>query len=134
MKHLKIIPPLFEEPLDCLPMGVLLCFIHACRLKSIVYTYVYHSYLVLCTYYTYMYYICIFSRSLCKDTYPDEVCRGNYSLHKHDPPLLFDLHSDPSELYALVATEHSQLLALIDEVKSCGFCSIKRWVLYKQQI
>ena len=62
---------------------------------------------------------CTLPRALCGDDYPDKVCRGNYRLHKHDPPLLFDLNSDPSELYPLDVTEHAQLLALLDKVGSC---------------
>ena len=70
------------------------------------------------------------SRALCGNTYPDEVCRGNYSLHKHDPPLLFDLHSDPSEVYPLDTTdfEYAQLLVLIEEVRSCRFHTVNGWV------
>ena len=46
------------------------------------------------------------------------VCRWNYSLHKHDPPLLFDLHSDPSEQYPLSAKEYNQLLIQINAVST----------------
>lgn len=29
------------------------------------------------------------------------MCRSNYTKHALNPPLLFDLHSDPGEVYAL---------------------------------
>ncbi len=55
-------------------------------------------------------------RGLCPDFYPDEICRFNYSKHAHDPPLLYDLTSDPSEIYSLSVTEYSDVMAQINKV------------------
>jgi arylsulfatase A len=54
---------------------------------------------------------------LCPDTYPDEVCRGNFSLHSYDPPLLYDVNSDPGEIYQLDPTLYASVLSQIDKVK-----------------
>jgi hypothetical protein len=52
---------------------------------------------------------------LCPDTYPDEVCRGNFSLHSYDPPLLYDVNSDPGEIYQLDPTLYASVLSQIDK-------------------
>ena len=53
---------------------------------------------------------------LAPDFYPDEVCRGNYSLHKYNPPLLYNLHNDPGEIYALNVKDYSNVMKQIDDV------------------
>ena len=57
------------------------------------------------------------SGGLCVDTYPDIVCRANYSRHTHDPPLLYDLHQDPGEIYNLDTTRYSDVMDKIEEVR-----------------
>ena len=42
-----------------------------------------------------------FLRGNCSNTYPDVVCRGNYSRDVLETPLLYDLNADPGELYPL---------------------------------
>ena len=54
---------------------------------------------------------------LCSDTYPDVVCRGNYSRRSQDPPLLYDLHQDPGEIYNLDVTRYSDVIANIDAAR-----------------
>ena len=54
---------------------------------------------------------------LCPTTYPDVVCRSNYSTHHYDPPLLYDLNSDPGELYNLDVDEYTGVLATIEKVR-----------------
>ena len=39
--------------------------------------------------------------NLCNDQYPDMDCRPTHLKSYEDPPLLFDLFEDPSEVYAL---------------------------------
>lgn len=39
--------------------------------------------------------------SHCLNTYPDIVCRSNYSVRALDPPLLYNLLNDPSEMYPI---------------------------------
>ena len=56
-------------------------------------------------------------RGLCSDSYPDEVCRANYSLHYYDPPLLYDLNSDPGEIYNLNVKEHVEVMTTIEKVR-----------------
>lgn len=40
-------------------------------------------------------------RGLCDNDYHDEVCRANYSKRAYDPPILYNLHHDPGEIYPL---------------------------------
>ncbi len=54
--------------------------------------------------------------SLAPDFYPDEVCRSNYTLHKYDPPLLYNLHKDPGEIYALSVKDYGGVMKEIDDV------------------
>ena len=56
------------------------------------------------------------SSGLCPDTYPDEVCRGNYSDHSYSPPLLYDLYSDPGEIYTLNNEQYSDVMTQIEKV------------------
>lgn len=56
-------------------------------------------------------------RFLCSNTYPDVVCRSNYSFTAYNPPLLYDLHSDPSEIYDLDTTEYADIMAEIRKVQ-----------------
>ena len=56
------------------------------------------------------------NRALCSNTYPDVVCRSNYSFTAYNPPLLYDLHTDPSEIYNLDTTEYADILAEIAKV------------------
>ena len=44
------------------------------------------------------------------------VCRGNYSLTSYDPPLLYDVNSDPGEIYDLSPTQYQSVLQQIDKV------------------
>ena len=55
-------------------------------------------------------------RGACPNDYPDRVCRYNTSLEMHDPPLLFDLHTDPQELNQLDTDEYGEVVAIIDQV------------------
>ncbi|XP_064396908.1 arylsulfatase A-like [Halichondria panicea] len=55
---------------------------------------------------------------LCPDFYPDTMCRSNYSLHSYDPPLLYNLHNDPSEIYALDVKEYTDVMKEIEMVKA----------------
>lgn len=61
-------------------------------------------------------------RGLCPSDYPDVVCRGNYSFHTYDPPLLYNLHTDPGELYALdsKSTEYTDVMTEIQKVLIYG--------------
>lgn len=54
----------------------------------------------------------------CSNDYPDVVCRENTSLVYHDPPLLFNLNSDPGELYPLDTTEYPRVLERIEMVNT----------------
>ena len=56
------------------------------------------------------------SSYLCQNIYPDEVCRDNYTLHYYDPPLLYDLHSDPSEIYNLSVADYGDVMSQINKV------------------
>ena len=37
--------------------------------------------------------------SHCQNTHPDIVCYSNYTMHKNDAPMLFNVEQDPSEFY-----------------------------------
>ena len=56
---------------------------------------------------------------LCPNFYPDEVCRGNYSDHSYSPPLLYDLTSDPSEIFTLDTDKYSDIMTQIEKVILC---------------
>jgi len=56
-------------------------------------------------------------RSTCGNTYPDEVCRKNYTKRALDPPLLYDLHADPGETYPL-DTKEQQYADLLTKITS----------------
>ena len=45
------------------------------------------------------------------------MCRSNTPLEAHDPPLLYDLHKDPGELYELDPDEYADVLEKIDKVR-----------------
>ena len=55
---------------------------------------------------------------LCLNTYPDVVCRGNYSLRKLDPPLLYNLVVDASEMYPLDVKEYADVMDKIQKIKT----------------
>lgn len=57
------------------------------------------------------------------------MCLKNYTLHEHNPPLLYDLHSDPSEIYNLNTTEYSTLLVQIEKVSGVvnGGQQVSQW-------
>jgi arylsulfatase A len=63
---------------------------------------------------------------LCLNTYPDIVCRGNYSMRAFEPPLLYDLTNDPSEAYPLSNKDHSDVMDSIMSLKS-QFESTMKW-------
>lgn len=50
-------------------------------------------------------------------TTPDPDCPASAALKAHDPPLLFDLESDPSEHYPLSLTERPDLQAVLETIK-----------------
>ncbi len=54
----------------------------------------------------------------CLNTYPDVVCRANYTLRKNDPPVLYDLLNDPSEMYPLSDEKHSDVIDAIVKLKA----------------
>ena len=58
---------------------------------------------------------------LCPDTYPDEKCRGNYPIHYYDPPLLYNLNSDPSEVYQLQVDDYADVMETIIKVQKSVF-------------
>lgn len=60
--------------------------------------------------------ISLIHSGLCPDNYPDEVCRRNFTRHVYNP-LLYDLHSDPSEIYNLNLTVYSDVLEQINMVR-----------------
>lgn len=55
-------------------------------------------------------------RGLCPNTFPDEVCHSDFPLHIYDPPLLYDLNSDPGEIYNLNINEYAEVMATIEKV------------------
>ena len=63
-------------------------------------------------------------RSHCQNFYPDVVCRGNFKLQHYDPPLLYDLHSDPSELYNLSVTDYQDVMTQINKVDLYSACDV----------
>ena len=56
--------------------------------------------------------------SHCQNTYPDIVCRGNYTMRKNDPPMLFNLEEDPSEFYPLNNSQYASTMSQILKLKS----------------
>ena len=51
--------------------------------------------------------------SHCQDTYPDIVCRSNYSFRAVDPPELYNVLSDPSEIYPIDPTSDEYQTAMV---------------------
>ncbi|XP_066541396.1 arylsulfatase A [Hoplias malabaricus] len=51
------------------------------------------------------------------DTTPDQDCHMISFLKQHDPPLLFDLHSDPSENYNLSLKDHPELVSVLQKIQ-----------------
>ena len=45
------------------------------------------------------------------------MCRSNTPLEAHDPPFLYNLHTDPGELYELDPDEYADVLSKIDRVR-----------------
>ena len=62
-------------------------------------------------------------RYFCVNTYPDYICRTNYSRHFYDPPLLYDLHHDPGEIYNLDVKKYQDIMDEINQVH-CTHISI----------
>ena len=58
------------------------------------------------------------STGLCPDVYPDHDCRPSHAKTVEDPPLLFDLHRDPSEVYTLTPADpdYNQTMSIISKV------------------
>ena len=56
--------------------------------------------------------------SHCLNTYPDVVCRSNYSMRRVDPPMLFNIVTDPSEAYPLSNEEYADVLDAIMKLKA----------------
>ncbi|XP_066579871.1 arylsulfatase A [Amia ocellicauda] len=50
------------------------------------------------------------------DTTPDHDCHFDALLKSHDPPLLFDLESDPSENYNLATASHPEYKAVLVKI------------------
>ena len=55
-------------------------------------------------------------RELCSNSYPDPVCRDNYTLRHYYPPLLYNLYSDPGEIYNLNVSDYSEVMGQIYKV------------------
>ncbi len=55
--------------------------------------------------------------SHCLNTYPDVVCRSNYTRRQVDPPMLFNIVTDPSEMYPLPNMEYADVLDSIMNLK-----------------
>ncbi|XP_077990518.1 uncharacterized protein LOC144444838 [Glandiceps talaboti] len=54
---------------------------------------------------------------MCGAQYPDKDCRPSANLIRHDPPLLYDLHLDPSEQYNLsFLPQYKELLDTIWQI------------------
>ncbi|KAF4071982.1 hypothetical protein AMELA_G00269180 [Ameiurus melas] len=51
------------------------------------------------------------------ETTPDQDCHLISVLKYHDPPLLFDLESDPSENYKLSVNDHPELASVLQSIK-----------------
>ncbi|XP_062860428.1 arylsulfatase A [Trichomycterus rosablanca] len=51
------------------------------------------------------------------DTTPDQDCHPISGLKHHDPPLLFDLESDPSENYSLSLKDHPELTEVLRRIQ-----------------
>ena len=53
------------------------------------------------------------------NTYYDEVCRSNYTVRAHNPPLLFNLNLDPGEIYPINSgsSEYNTVMAQITKVR-----------------
>ncbi|XP_053479504.1 arylsulfatase A [Ictalurus furcatus] len=51
------------------------------------------------------------------ETTPDQDCHVISRLKYHDPPLLFDLESDPSENYNLSVNDHPELASVLQNIK-----------------
>ena len=43
----------------------------------------------------------------------DPMCPASHKLTKHDPPLLFDMHTDPGERYNLADKEEFRCVKLL---------------------
>ena len=56
--------------------------------------------------------------SHCLNTFPDVVCRNNFTMRKIDPPMLFNLENDPSEVYPLSNEEYASVINEIMKLKS----------------
>ena len=56
--------------------------------------------------------------SHCQNTYPDIVCRSNYTRRQLNPPLLFNLWDDTSEMYPLDVQKYADIIQEINKIKS----------------
>eukprot|EP00117_Sycon_ciliatum_P041747 scpid61253/ scgid30482/ Arylsulfatase A; Cerebroside-sulfatase len=54
--------------------------------------------------------------SHCHNDYPDVDCRGSTRLQAHNPPLLFDLYSDPKERYPLDTETYASVATAIHDL------------------
>jgi len=71
-----------------------------------------------------------FYRGLCDNDYHDEVCRANYSKRAYNPPLLYNLHHDPGEIYLLNSKntpEYNDVLNTITKVR----IQVDRIIIFK---
>ena len=66
----------------------------------------------------FVYHCILCSTGLCPDVYPDHDCRPTHAKTVEDPPLLFDLYHDPSEVYTLTPDDpvYNQTMAIISKV------------------
>ncbi|CAI8023953.1 Arylsulfatase A, partial [Geodia barretti] len=53
----------------------------------------------------------------CSTSYHDEACRSNATVTKHFPPLLYNLHTDPQELYPLDPENYRDVIDTISDLK-----------------